>query len=81
MEKFIYDGKSHDFKEVDVDYWLVYDYFCTECRHRWRLSKVSKNAQCPKCKSIKLYYMSKRSDSEFFPEDSVIQIPQDSELM
>ena len=74
-------NEMDDFKTVGIDYTLVYEYFCTECHHRWRLSKVAKNAQCPKCRSIKLYYMSKPSIAEFFPEDSVIQIPQDSELM
>ena len=81
METVSYNGEAHDFKVVGIDYTIVYEYTCISCHHRWRFSRISHTTQCPKCKSIKLYYMSKRSDSEFFPEDSVIQIPQDSEWM
>jgi len=73
--------KHDDIKEIGIDYTIVYDFTCLSCNHHWRLSKLRTSVICPKCQSLKSYYVSKRSDSEFFPEDSVIQIPQDSELM
>jgi DNA-directed RNA polymerase subunit M/transcription elongation factor TFIIS len=63
------------------DYVIVYDFTCISCHHTWRLTMIPSLISCPKCRSIKVYYVSKRSDSEFYPEDSVIQIPLDSELL
>ena len=63
------------------DYVIVYDFTCISCKHTWRLTMRPSSAFCPKCKSMKIYYVSKRSDSEFYPEDLVIQIPLDSELL
>jgi Zn finger protein HypA/HybF involved in hydrogenase expression len=81
METVNYDGTIHDIKQVGIDYTIEYEYTCMSCHHRWRLSRISRTPLCPKCKKDKLYFISKRSIDEFFPEDSVIQIPQDSELM
>jgi DNA-directed RNA polymerase subunit M/transcription elongation factor TFIIS len=81
METYSYNGQTFDGKENGIDYVTVYDYTCTACAHTWRLTMRPKSIQCPKCRSIKVYYVSKRSDSEFYPEDSVIQIPLDSELL
>ena len=68
------------FKTCGIDYTMEFEFNC-KCGHRWRYTKVPKLPSCPKCHSLKVSWFSKRSIDEFFPEDSVIQIPQDSELM
>ena len=79
METYSYGGKTFDRKEIGIDYIVVYEYTCESCNYSWRLTIQPKNIQCPKCKSIKIYYLSKRScDTEVSNE---ITIPKDSELL
>jgi rubrerythrin len=78
-EKYNFNGREFDSKENGVDYNIVYEYTCTECKHSWRMTMLIKNAQCPKCKSIKVYYMSKRSCDPEVAEE--VNIPEDSELL
>ena len=79
VETYNYGGKSLTSRECGNDYLLIYEYTCTECHYSWRLGSKPQNAQCPKCRSIKLYYVSKRScDDEVSDE---IVIPQESELL
>ena len=73
--------RHDDIKRAGIDYEVVYDFTCLSCRHHWRLTSLPNSVICPKCKSLKSYYVSKPSSSEFFPEDAIIQIPQNSELM
>jgi hypothetical protein len=80
METYEYNGKTNTFKECGIDYTIVYEFTCTSCNHKWRSSNRNVYS-CPKCQGQKLYYISKRSCDEFFPEDAIIQIPIDSELM
>ena len=78
-EKIFYNGKEIDHKEVGTDYVVVYEYTCMECNYSWRLTMLAKNSQCPKCKGIKIYYMSKRSCDS--PVSEEVSIPESSELL
>lgn len=79
VEKYTYGGKDITSKEVGADYVVIYEYTCEACHYSWRLTMQPKSIQCPKCRSIKLYYVSKRSCDDPVSED--IDIPKDSELM
>jgi predicted Zn-ribbon and HTH transcriptional regulator len=78
-EKLFYNGKETTIRELGEDYIVVYEYTCMECDYKWRMTMLSKNQQCPKCRSIKLYYVSKRSCDEEVSEE--VSIPKDSELL
>jgi predicted Zn-ribbon and HTH transcriptional regulator len=70
-----------DIKEAGEDYVVVYEYTCISCNHKWRYTALAKNPQCPKCRSIKLCYVSKRSCDEFIDEEAPTIIPEDSPLL
>jgi len=70
---------DNDYKKVNVDYLLMWQYTCMKCNHSWRLGSNPKNPQCPKCRSMKLYYVSKRSCDDEVPEEVII--PETSELL
>ena len=78
VETYDYGGKTLTIQEVGIDYLVVYEYTCEDCGHSWRLGSQPKNIQCPKCRSIKLYYVSKRSCDDEVEE---IVIPENSELL
>lgn len=67
-----------DEKQVGVDYLVVYEYTCMNCRHSWRLTFKPNQISCPKCRSMKLYYVSKRSCDEVSEE---VVIPETSEML
>ena len=75
---------NHDDSEAKIcgkDYYIEWEYTCMKCNHNWRLSSRSNNMSCPKCRSYKVYYVSKRSIDEFIDNDEVVEIPKDSELL
>jgi predicted Zn-ribbon and HTH transcriptional regulator len=78
METYNYGGKVQTLRQIGIDYFIVYEYTCEKCGHSWRLSSIHSNVQCPKCRSMKLYYVSKRSCDD---EVEDIIIPEDSQLL
>ena len=80
-EKYSYNGKEFDSKENGIDYNTVYEYTCMSCNYSWRLTMLAKNSQCPKCKGIRIYYMSKRSCDDFINPSEIIMPPENSELL
>jgi len=72
---------DNNFKTCGIDYFIEFEFTCSSCHHRWRYCKVPQLPSCPKCRSLKVHWFSKRSIDEFFPEDATVQIPIDSELM
>lgn len=81
METYSYGGMTFDGKENGIDYVTVYDYTCISCDHTWRLTMRPNRISCPKCRSIKIYYVSKRSSDDFIDNDEIVEIPKDSELL
>lgn len=79
VETFNYGGKNLTARQCGDDYLIIWQYTCTECNYSWRLGSQPKNAQCPKCRSIKLYYVSKRSCDDEVSEE--VNIPESSELL
>jgi DNA-directed RNA polymerase subunit RPC12/RpoP len=75
---------SHDdanVKKNGTDYVIVYDYTCMACNHTWRLTSRPNSIACPKCRSYKLYYVSKRSCDTFIDQSEIIMPPESSELL
>ena len=79
METIRYGDKEYKFRELGVDYVVVFEYTCEACEHKWRLTMKPQYNQCPKCHSIKLYYVSKRSCDN--PVSEEVEIPKESELL